>query len=157
MKILLLAMMTASAFGTSFTMDVSCGELKRVGNAELHERLVPRILPIRTKFGLKTIMKNTERMTITGSSESNAQEVPYHTDNDRKVITRFADKQKFKNFKQRLKSEIKASRKLDQPLYACVGRVNVGFLKVIGAHVTTSNKSLEAAREAFKNKAFRHL
>ncbi len=155
-RILVLSLLTLSGLASAYTLDYSCGEVKRVSNGKILNRLEPNLFGLNPKFVLKTKFIQGESYIETGYSFGRYNAVSQKQLNNEAVYTRFSLKPKFKKLKAKIKSDLKKAKRKDIPLYACVGRIDISF-KYSGAHVYTSFESMEDAQKKMRKQAKRHL
>ena len=72
------------------------------------------------------------------------------------AYTAFSSKGKFQFLKRSAKDALRLTKRYDQKLYACVGRVEM-HLRYYGAHIYWSSESIEAAKEQMDHQIQRHL
>jgi hypothetical protein len=158
--ILLLAFsITSAAHATNFSsylMKATCGELVKVGNGKLLKRLEPNIFLTNPKYVLRAKFVSPVVINETGDKDSKPSEARAYPSNNIAYVG-FSISEKFDLNKKVLKLALKTAKKMDQPLYACVGNVNVSPLKYKGNEVSFSLDSVEDALAKMRKVARRHL
>ena len=140
-----------------YDLKMTCGEVLKTGNGKLLQRLEPSFFGINDKYVLRTKFINYVEINEV-ISKKEKPETPSIV-NTGKIITytNFSLKEKFKDLKVKFKNELKESKRLNLPLYACVGHIDVVPFKYKGSHVYYSQKSLKDAIKQMRDKAKKHL
>ncbi len=141
-------MLSFSAFA-QYDITATCGEVRSAGNGRILRRLQPSFFGLNAKYGLKTKFENY--VELSSAHFISDAVMPTLSDHNKKVITFFSDKTKFKKAKAELKESLKASH----TVWACVGNIDIA-LKYKGRHAYVSTTSLEDAIAQFKKQVKRH-
>lgn len=157
MKFLIAVLLfTSFAHASYYDMNVTCGEIKSAGNGKILKRLQPSVFGINSKYVLKTKFRSYVEINETGFKIPSDARLDLVYDNQTS-LTYFSDKDKFLSLKKELKDAIKKSKKKDEPLYACVGRIEIYPLKYKGSQVFTSTDSVEDALRKARKLVKKHL
>lgn len=160
MKLILLIALSLSSLAhagfSHYDLKMTCGELVKAGNGKILKRLQPSLFGINSKYILRT--KFIAPVVINEIVSKGERPADIRMTSDSEVAyTAFSNFYKFDERKQILKKALKISRKAKLPLYACAGHVDVFPFKYSGSEVTVSAESLDAAIEAMRKIARRHL
>lgn len=160
---LVLGLLTQSVLANgmigNYTIQMSCGEVKKVRCAKPFKRLEPGFFGINQKYVIKTKFKKIGAVgyTVAGNTYSDRQQIEFHTPRVHKAYTYFSLKKKFQKIRDDFKSEFKKAKSENVPLYACEGYIHVMPFKYRGSHIYYSYESIQDAKLKLINKAEQHL
>ncbi len=147
----------ANGLFSSYSINMTCGIVKKVKCAKPFKRLEPGFFGINQKYVIKTKFRDARGYAVSGHHSGSRKEVRYHTPRLKKVFTYFSLKRKFKEIKDDFKAEYARAKADNRDLYACEGYINVTPLRYKGSHIYYSYESIEDAKSKMIRKAEYHL
>lgn len=147
----------ANGLFTSYSINMSCGEVKKVKCAKPFKRLEPAFFGINQKYVIKTKFRHARGYAISAYNRGDYTQVKYKTPRLNKAFTYFSLKKKFKKIRDDFKAELKKAKEDGRKLYACEGYINVKPLRYKGSHIYYSYDSVEDAKDKMISKAEQHL
>lgn len=155
--ILMMTLLSTSAFAGVYDIKMTCGEVAKVGNGDLLKRLEPNLIGLNAKFALKTKFKRAIDIHETAMKKDKPKVPTFQYAEKKTALTYFSLKDKFQDQKYDFKEELSETRRLGVPLYACVGHISVFPFKYEGSHVFFTRKSYKEAVNLMRKQARRHL
>ena len=147
----------ANGLFTSYSINMTCGKVKKVKCAKPFKRLEPGFFGINQKYVIKTKFRGARGFAVSGLNRGQNTQVEYKTPRLNKAFTYFSLKKKFKEIRDDFKAELKRAKQDDRKLYACEGYINVKPLRYKGSHIYYSYESIEDAKSKMIRKAEYHL
>lgn len=147
----------ANGLFTDYSINMTCGKVKKVKCAKPFKRLEPGFFGINQKYVIKTKFKDARGYAVSGHNRGSNKQVQYHTPRLKKAFTYFSLKKKFKEIRDDFKAELARANADKRDLYACEGYINVTPLRYKGSHIYYSYESIEDAKAKMIRKAEQHL